>query len=307
MEKVSKITLAASAMLIVVLAVSLLMLGRTEREAEPQQPPVPEQVQVFTEPDEIVISASSEYIAVGHSVQLEVSGTDAALTYRSSDTAVASADENGRVVGIAPGKASIIVSGENVVPACLEVTVIKSGLVFLSPSRQYGNPYSAGNTDEGTQMHRVAYSCEKKLLAAGLEVYICPDEYELEERGDLAGGMNALCYVAIHSNAAAGQEGTSAYYHNRQPESMALALAVFDTVAALTPTSDELGLVNGMAKDKGFGYKEIRFPGIAGVPTTLLEVEFHDKEHLAQWIIDNADPLGIAVADGILTYLERLR
>ncbi len=260
------------------------------------------------EPVTLTLSSpnSHRYISVGFSLQLEYSAShDVEISFSSSDPAIATVDENGVVTGISKGEVVIIADAENAQPAVCELFVLGDVLVFLSPSRQYGNGYSAGDTNEGDQMHRVADYCSEMLQTAGLEVYICPDEPDLDERGKIAAEMGAACYVAIHSNAGGKYVGTSSYYHNRIFESHALASAVYDTVATLTPSDDVLGVINGMNKDNGYGYKEIRFPAFEGIPSTLLEVEFHDKDDLALWIIDNAEPLGYAVAEGIFAYLER--
>ena len=125
--------------------------------------------------------------------------------------------------------------------------------------------------------------------------------------------MNADCYVAIHSNAIGATnngsaKGTWAFYNGEREGSTELARAVYNKVAALTPTAESK---NSFQEDISYTkehnqkspYAEVWRPTMANV---LLEVEFHDYAPYAQWIVNNSEQLGIAIAEGIDEYFKSL-
>ena len=223
---------------------------------------------------------------------------DRNLHWGSADESIATVDKDGYVTGVATGVTKIMAYACNNVYAEIEVEVIKGGLIYLSPSRQADNSYAIGGTTEYEQMYKVAYSTKHYLEEAGFEVHIASYELKIAVRDEDAASRNAVCYVAIHSNAANRKKrGTLALYYSQLEESMTLADSVCGSVGAITPNDDE-GI---RCNDK---YIEVAQPGKYGIPATLVEVDYHDSKSGAQWIIDNTDALGKSVADGIIAWMR---
>ena len=105
--------------------------------------------------------------------------------------------------------------------------------------------------------------------------------------------------MAIHTNAGTGV-GTDCYYNASSETSKNLAQAVYDPVAALTPTADQ-GLIDGSQSGSDNYQYEI---GANKSPSCLIEVEYHDGPNVAQWILDNEDNIAAALAQGICNYLQ---
>lgn len=105
--------------------------------------------------------------------------------------------------------------------------------------------------------------------------------------------------MAIHTNAGTGV-GTDCYYNASSEASKNLAQAVYDPVAALTPTADQ-GLIDGSQSGSDNYQYEI---GANKSPSCLIEVEYHDGPNVAQWILDNEDNIAAALAQGICNYLQ---
>ncbi len=178
------------------------------------------------------------------------------------------------------------------------------GLIYLSPSHQMDNRYAGYDTTEGAQMIAVGTLVYETLKAKGYDVYLTPKETSLVYRADEANAKGAICYVSIHSNAVTGTnngsaQGTTVYYSNN-PGSKSLAKAIYDPLAALTPTKD-----NGIINDSltRLPYKEIRLPKMANV---IAEVEYHDYAPYAKWIIEHRSDLAAAIVKGIETYMKSL-
>lgn len=177
--------------------------------------------------------------------------------------------------------------------------------VFLSPSNQTDNLYAGfDDVTEASAMRTVAEAAMETLEAAGIVVYLAEEADGLNDKIDKANGYGVDAYVAIHSNAGGTSgygTGTEAYYNPNIPASLTLAQQVYDAVAAATPTSDR-GLADGTGEtDENKEYREVRR---SEVPCCFVEVEFHDQEQYARWIVDNAETLGEAIAQGILNYKE---
>ncbi len=173
-------------------------------------------------------------------------------------------------------------------------------VVYLSPSKQTGNLYSYGGTNEAAQMRRVAAAAKKVLEANGIKVIVASQDTALSDRTYEAYDKNAVAYVAIHSNASGSSSsvkghGTLGFYYGEMEGSYDLAKYVYDYVAELTPNAD-----NGMLDGESWGFYEILNTDMAN---TLVEVEFHDNATDAKWIVNNTDKLGAYVSNGILKYL----
>ncbi len=273
----------------------------SDTTAEPEEPVQPE-----IQPDSIRLSAYADYLTVGCKMKLDavVSPSDAgvdSLVWASDNESVLRVSEDGTVEGVSRGYAYVSVTAENGVCDVRKMYVMNPGLVFLSPSRQTGNWYYKKMVSECEQAFKMSGFCKTRLETVGLEVYECPIKYELEDRGKLAAEMNSKCYVAIHTNAGGIETGTMAFYNRHLEGSIRLASSVYETVAPITPDSDS-GIKNGIKSD-GTQYKETRYPYEVGVPSTLLEVDYHDKEASAVWLFNNPELIGNAIADGIMRFM----
>lgn len=199
-----------------------------------------------------------------------------------------------------------------------ETPPVTKKIVYLSPSNQNSNPYAIYDKNdavkvkytEGVQMQLLGDKIAKILEQRGYEVYIADVSTPIKgedvyNRADEAKDLNAACYVALHSNAMAGNndgkyQGTTCYYNGNNKGAKELSDLIYDKLGRLTPTKDR-GSLNDMETLRPFA--EVRLPEMANV---LIEVEFHDYAVYAQWIVDNLDPIANSIADGIDQYLKTL-
>lgn len=173
-----------------------------------------------------------------------------------------------------------------------------SRMVYLSPSNQVDNTFNVGDTNEAAECRLIAEKTAAILQQSGISVIIAEDTASLQDK--TAVGDNHLgAYVAIHTNQGQGV-GTDCFYNGTSEASRSLAQAVYDPVAALTPTADR-GLMDGSQNGSDTYQYEI---GNNQSPCCLIEVEFHDGPNVAQWILDNEDAIAQAIATGITNYLQ---
>ena len=254
-------------------------------------------------PEYVTPNNKSVFVPVGGKCKVDATvypenAADRNLHWSSADESIAKVDNNGYVTGVAKGVTKIMAYACNNVYAEIEVDVIKGGLIYLSPSRQADNSYAVGRTTEYEQMYKVAYAAKRYLEKAGFEVHIAAYNLKVTSRDEDAAKRKAVCYVAIHSNAAnRSKRGTLALYYSKLKDSKTLADSVFRSVGGVTPNKDEGVKYN----DK---YIEVAHPGKYGIPATLVEVDYHDSKSGAQWIINNTDALGKSVADGIIAWMR---
>lgn len=183
--------------------------------------------------------------------------------------------------------------------------------IYLSPSKQPGNYYASGNTNEQKEMEDVAktikkildeeYDCESILanLALGLG---------LDGRAKEAREKACDVYMAIHSNAGGNGKasGAVAFYHKAWKESQILAEHLVDELNACCPhpTNRKKDVIDGMEAFEGKGYGEIRVPAQLGMIPVLAETNFHDNQAIASWIISSKATIARAYVEALVKAFE---
>ncbi len=178
-------------------------------------------------------------------------------------------------------------------------------IIYLSPSKQGGNPYIIGDTTEKEQMEAVA-AVTHRILAEEYNcvVYTATPHLELRERAFEALELKADVYLAIHSNATGTKDvhyGASSYYCGASGRSKQLGENINKHLGAIAPKKCTLNKQMYSALDSfgGVGYAEVRDPYNLGMVAVLAETDFHDNELTAQWIIDNHEAIGRAYAEAL--------
>lgn len=176
---------------------------------------------------------------------------------------------------------------------------------YISPSNQPANTYVTGSTTEKEQMEKVAsqvikllgdYDCETELATLSLTI-------SKKQRPKEAHDKKADFYTAIHSNASGGKppskaSGAVAFYHPDSAKAKALAKALVEELDAIAPIKSNRAenVINGMLAFDGAGYGEIRSPMEYGIPSVLVETNFHDNPVTAEWLIKNTQAVAKAIA-----------
>lgn len=204
--------------------------------------------------------------------------------------------------------AVIILVGIPYVKKVHELEEINKGNVkiYLSPSKQPGNLYAVGDTNEEEQMVAVAkmvynnlqkYKCE--VMLADLTIGI-----GLSERSAEAAANNCDVYLAIHSNAtgkAPTATGPVCFHYPDDEEGMTLGRNLIDELTECCPIESNQGwLIDGMKAFDGAGYGEVRNPHSVGIMGLIVEVNFHDNPITAQWIIDNKPVIADAITKALV-------
>lgn len=164
--------------------------------------------------------------------------------------------------------------------------------VFLSPSDQKLNTYAAGNTNEAEQCGKIAHAAKTALDRCGFETMLV--QYEsMASKCAKSNAFGAELHVPIHSNGYnASVTGTRLMCMDMHGSGYNACEAIFDVLAPLTPgTSESISARPALY--------EIRH---TNAPTAYIEVDFHDVQYVAQWIITHTTEIGEAIAKGICNY-----
>ncbi len=169
--------------------------------------------------------------------------------------------------------------------------------VYLSPSTQQNNMYVIGGTEE-YYMNLVADAMEPYLEASGIDFgRNTPDMTAASSiRQGNAGGYDL--YLAIHSNASPdriyGQlMGTDVFYYPTSRNGKRFAQIIADNFREIYPYPELVDIRATTALG------EVRQPTM---PSVLVEVAYHDNENDADWIVDNIDTIGRALAESVAEY-----
>ena len=161
--------------------------------------------------------------------------------------------------------------------------------IYISPSNQYDNPYSYGNTNEMTQCNLIAESLEKYLKINGFEVKRAPKGQNMYTSINGSNSFEADLHICIHTNAGGGH-GCEVYTYSGAARELKYAEPIYNEIAGITPYSDR-------------GLKVANFAEL--VQTTAIavycECAFHDNYDEAKWIVENVNNIGKAIARGMCT------
>lgn len=178
--------------------------------------------------------------------------------------------------------------------------MIKS--VYLSPSTQEKNIGVGAYGTEEERMNQVCDVVHKHLLRHGITIFRNRPEMTLSQVVADSNAKNPIIHFAIHSNAYLGKSrGCEIYCHRFGGEGERLARLVYAELEPLTPSKDR-GIKEG--KDHFGPGKPLYELAKTTAPAALVEVAFHDQSNDAKWIIENIEPIGVAIAKGILKYFD---
>lgn len=166
--------------------------------------------------------------------------------------------------------------------------------IYLSPSNQDGNKYATGNTNEMVQCNRIAVSAEYHLKRHGFEVKKASEGQNMWTSINESNSWGANLHVPIHTNAFNGSltGGTLIMLYSTSGENLKAGQAIFNRLAPITPGSDYSIRANT-------GLAELNSTKAIAV---YVECEFHDTKDGANFIINNTDKIGEAIAHGICDY-----
>ena len=164
--------------------------------------------------------------------------------------------------------------------------------IYISPSDQVKNAYAAGNTTEAIQCRQIAILLVKALERQGLgaKTNLTGSMYErVKESNDWGADLHAC----IHTNAYNEKvSGTRLFCYVMGGEGNKACKAIMARLAPITPgTSDGIS-----ARPELY---ECRAPH---APTVYIEVDFHDVDEVALWIINHKEEIAEAIAHGICDY-----
>ena len=167
--------------------------------------------------------------------------------------------------------------------------------IYVSPSNQVGNTYATGNTNEKEQCHKIAKSCVDILVENGFQV-MCTYNDDMYKRVEESNAFGADIHIAIHTNATAKHNvtgGSQVLLYDISGERAKAGNAVLSRLAPITPGKSAERLV--LKPD----FYEVRATkGLA----LYCECEFHDTQLGSDFIINNTDRIGEAIAYGICDY-----
>lgn len=164
--------------------------------------------------------------------------------------------------------------------------------IYVSPSDQTSNTYAAGNTNEAVQCRKIAKALVSALQRCGFEAKTNVTA-SMADRVTESNKWPADLHVCIHTNAFDKKvAGTRIFSYDLKGEGYKAAKAVFDALAPITPGTSE----NIKARPELYEVRK------SASPCVYVEVDFHDVDEVALWIIENTEKIAEAIAEGICNY-----
>jgi N-acetylmuramoyl-L-alanine amidase len=164
--------------------------------------------------------------------------------------------------------------------------------IYLSPSDQSANKYAYGGTTEEKVCEQIADACAAALKRCGFEVKNNKTS-SMKNRVAESNKWGADLHVPIHTNAFNKKTtGTRIFCWSKTGAGYKASKAIYDVLAPLTPGTSENVSVNKTLY-------EVRVPT---APTAYIEVDFHDVDSVAKWLINNTEGIGETIAKGICNH-----
>lgn len=161
--------------------------------------------------------------------------------------------------------------------------------IYVSPSDQVKNAYADGNTTEAIQCRKIARTLVKALERCGMEAMTNITD-SMAERVTESNYWNADLHLCIHTNAYNGKvSGTRIFSYDLKGVGYQAAKAVYARLAPVTPGTSE----NIKA------YPELYEVRNSNAPCVYVEVDFHDVDSVALWIIEHTEEIAEAICQGV--------
>ena len=168
--------------------------------------------------------------------------------------------------------------------------------LYISPSDQGRNTYAAGNTNEEVQCERIAAAVEVAAKRCGIDAFANLKDDMYTKVAD-ANKRGTLLYLCIHTNGFNKKvSGTRIFSHSFAGEGYKAAVCVFEELAPVTPGTSE----NIKENPKLY---EIR---MTNAPCVYVEVDFHDVDEVALWIIAHTEEIAEAIVKGLCRYYGKV-
>ena len=165
------------------------------------------------------------------------------------------------------------------------------GKIYISPSLQQENIGAGSYGTEEKEMNLIGDIVVAHLQYNHMEVYRNKPTMTLEQAVADSNSIGVDIHFAIHSNAFNGTvRGSEIFYKSENGKK--LASSAYKYIEPLTPTSDR-GI-----KQNDHLYELNQTKAVAA----LIEVAFHDNLEDANFIINNTQSIGEAIAHGICEY-----
>lgn len=166
--------------------------------------------------------------------------------------------------------------------------------IYLSPSNQSANVYATGGTNEMHQCDKIAKSAGKALVRCGFEVMVGKSGDTMANRCKESNAFKADIHMPIHTNAFNGKVtgGTLVMLYKSSTKHNKAGKALLNAVGGISPGAD-------YALQYRTDLYELNTPNAMSL---YLEVEFHDTKTGSDWIRNNIDNIGEAIAKGMCDY-----
>ncbi|MGM9683324.1 MAG: N-acetylmuramoyl-L-alanine amidase [Eubacteriales bacterium] len=164
--------------------------------------------------------------------------------------------------------------------------------IYVSPSDQTANTYAAGNTTEAVQCRKIAKSLVSALERCGFSAKTNVTD-GMQARVTESNAWGANLHICVHTNAYNNKtSGTRLFCYALNGEGEKACKAIMATLAPITP-----GTSDGIT-----ARPELYETRATNCPCVYVEVDFHDVDEVALWIIDHTEEIAEAIAKGVCNY-----
>lgn len=161
--------------------------------------------------------------------------------------------------------------------------------VYISPSSQSGNSYAIPDYVEAGVCYEIGKLVKQLLEKEGVQCEMPESQSTtIQHRALASNKFGADVHLCIHTNAGGG-DGTVVFCYPKNVDNE-LVKSVYNEVAVLSPGADD-GI-----RPRTDLYEINNTKALC----IYVEVEFHDREDLASWIVSHTFDIAAAIVRGLL-------
>lgn len=167
--------------------------------------------------------------------------------------------------------------------------------VYVSPSSQVANTYSAGNTNEAVQCRKIALHLVDALTRCGIEAKTnVTAGITMYDRVKESNEFGADLHICIHTNAFNKKmQGTRLFCSSLAGSGGLVCKTISKYLYPLVP-----GESDGIQTATFYEIKA------TNAPCAYVEAAFHDNEEQSKWIIENVYNIAEAICEGVCDHYK---
>lgn len=169
--------------------------------------------------------------------------------------------------------------------------------IFISPSNQPANMYNGVRISEKENCEAIATLVKTEMDKYEVTSRLATFHAWYGNRPSEAQTFGAELYICIHTNAGGGGNGSGAVVFYNNARTQAIAMKLVDALNSISPVKSNR---SASIENKVGWLAEMTIPNKNGMDVLYIEVNFHDNESIAPWLVSAKDVISKTITETVM-------